>query len=340
MKVGVVYDPIFLEHDTGEHPENARRLKAVVQKLQETGLWDKLVHVAPAPASVEDLLRVHTQKHVDYIHGFPAGGRGRVDADTMVSPRSYEAALYAAGGVKRALEAVMNGDLDSAFALIRPPGHHATRDRAMGFCLFNNIAVSAACALDTFKLSRVLILDFDVHHGNGTQDIFAREPRVSYISVHQSPLYPGSGAVYERGAGNMFNIPLPPFSGDDEYSRICDEIVVPVASRFKPEVILVSAGFDAHWRDQLASMSLTIKGYADIMRRIKMLTNEFCGGRIVMALEGGYDLEALSGGVRAVFDVLLGNTDALDPLGSDPGNDNRPDIDSLLVQLKKAFDLT
>lgn len=339
MTVGVVYGPVFLEHDTGEHPESPLRLRAVVQKLHETGLWDKLVPVSPVRASVRDLLRVHTEKHVDYIRGLSEARGGRVDADTIVSSGSYDAARFAAGGVKRALEGVMNGELVSAFALVRPPGHHATRDGAMGFCLFNNIAVSAACALDTFKLSRVLILDFDVHHGNGTQDIFARERRVTYISVHQSPLYPGSGASCERGAGNMFNIPLPPFSGDEEYSRVYDEIVVPVVSRLKPEIILVSAGFDGHWREQLASMSLTIKGYANIIRRINALAGEFCGGRIVMSLEGGYDLEALSGGIRAVFDVLLGNTDAPDPLGPNPGDGNRPDIAPLLVHLKKAFDL-
>ena len=340
MTVGVVYSPVFLEHDTGEHPESPLRLEAVVQKLQETGLWDNLVHVAPPPASVDDLLRVHTGRHVDYVRCLSEVGGGRVDAETIVSSRSYDVALFAAGGVKRGLEAVVNGDLVSAFALVRPPGHHATRDGAMGFCLFNNIAVAAAYALDTLKIGRVLILDFDVHHGNGTQDIFAREPRVSYISVHQSPLYPGSGAIHERGAGNIFNIPLPPFSGDDEYARVYDEIVVPVASRLKPEIILVSAGFDGHWRESLASMSLTIKGYADIMRRINALAKASCGGRIVIALEGGYDLAALSGGIRAVFDVLLGNADAPDPLGPSRENDNAPDIDPLLMRLKKSFDLT
>jgi acetoin utilization deacetylase AcuC-like enzyme len=210
----------------------------------------------------------------------------------------------------------------------------------MGFCLFNNVAVAAAYALERYKLSRVLILDLDVHHGNGTQDIFEREPRVSYISVHQSPLYPGSGSIDERGIGNMFNVPLPPFSGDDEYSRVYDEIVLPVAARLRPEIILVSAGFDAHWRDQLASMQLSVGGYSAILRRIKTLADEFCNGRIVLSLEGGYDLDALSCGVKAVFDVLLGNVDAPDLPGDSPEKDNHPDIAPLLVQLKQAFGLT
>jgi acetoin utilization deacetylase AcuC-like enzyme len=340
MKVGAVYDPVFLEHDTGEHPENRGRLTAILGKLKETGVWAQLEQIAPEPASAGDLSRVHTQKHIDYIHGLSEAGGGRVDADTVVSRLSYDAALCAAGAVKAALESVIKGEWNSGFALVRPPGHHATRDRAMGFCLFNNIAVAAAYALDAFRLNRILILDFDVHHGNGTQDIFGREPLVSYISVHQSPLYPGSGGIHERGSGNMFNIPLPPFSGDAEYARVYDEIVLPLASRFKPEIILVSAGFDGHWRDQLASMSLTIKGYADIMRRIKALAREFCAGRIVMSLEGGYDLEALSGGVRAVFDVLLGNPGSVDPVGPSLAHGKSADISPLLTELKNVFELT
>lgn len=339
MKVGIVYDPIYLKHDTGDHPESPRRLRAILYKLQETGLWKKLEHIVPKPASDQDLLRVHSEKHVEYIRRLASEGGGRVDADTVVSRHSFDSAVYAAGGVVTALEAVVSGEVNSAFALVRPPGHHSTRDRAMGFCLFNNVAMAAAYALEKYKFNRVLILDFDVHHGNGTQDIFEREPRVSYISVHESPLYPGSGAVCERGVGNIFNVPLPPFSGADEYIRIYDEIVMPVASRFKPEIILVSAGFDAHWRDEIASMRLSISGYSDILRRINALAGEFCKGRVVLSLEGGYDPEALSSGVEAVFDVLLGAPDALDLLGTGPVKDIPPDIEPLLRQLKDAFEL-
>jgi acetoin utilization deacetylase AcuC-like enzyme len=202
------------------------------------------------------------------------------------------------------------------------------------------VAVAAAHALDNYKLQRVLILDFDVHHGNGTQDIFADEPRVNYISVHQSPLYPGSGDVEERGIGNLFNIPLPPGCGDAEYERIYDEIVSPLGRRFRPQLILVSAGFDAHWAESLASMCLSISGYAQITRRIKALAEECCGGRLVFSLEGSYNLAPLAGCVKAVFDVLLENPDIEDRLGACPSVGKSPDIAPLLVKLKESFDLS
>jgi len=304
MKVGVVYDTVYLEHGTGEHPENRQRLEAIVLRLKETGLWEKLVHIVPGPATFEELRRVHSESHIRYVRDLAESGGGQIDADTVVSLHSYEAALYAAGGVESAVDAVMDGEVASAFALVRPPGHHATRDQSLGFCLFNNVAVATAHALDKYKLQRILILDFDVHHGNGTQDIFADEPRINYISVHQSPLYPGSGSMEERGAGNMFNIPLPPGCGDGEYMRVYDGVVVPVARRFKPQLIFVSAGFDAHWSESLASMYLSINSYAQITLRIKALASEYCAGRLVLSLEGGYNPAPLAGCVKAVFDVL------------------------------------
>jgi len=340
VKVGVVYDPVYLGHDPGEHPENRHRLEAIVSRLQETGLWEKLTHIAPRPATMEELRRVHSESHIRYVRELVESGGGQIDADTVVSALSYEAALYAAGGAESAVEAVMGGEVSSAFALVRPPGHHATRKQAMGFCLFNNVAVGAAHAMDKYKLQRVLILDFDVHHGNGTQDIFADEPRVNYISVHQSPLYPGSGSMEERGAGNMFNIPLPPDCGDGEYARVYDEIVILIARRFKPQLILVSAGFDAHWAYELASMCLSINGYAQIARRIKALAGQFCKGRLVFSLEGGYNPAPLAGCVKAVFDVLLGNERIEDRLGFCPSRESPPDIVPLMVRLKESFGLS
>jgi acetoin utilization deacetylase AcuC-like enzyme len=339
VKVGVVYDPVYLGHDTGEHPENRQRLEAIMQRLRETGLWEKLIHINPRPATSPELLRVHSEGHIRYVRELAESGGGQIDADTVVSLHSYEAALYAAGGVESAVDAVMRGEVGSAFALVRPPGHHATRAQAMGFCLFNNVVVGAAHALDNYKLQRVLILDFDVHHGNGTQDIFNKEPCICYISVHQSPLYPGSGGIEERGAGNMFNIPLPPGCGDGEYMRVYDEIVMPVARRFNPELILVSAGFDAHWAYELASMCLSIKGYAQIARRIKTLADECCDGRLVFSLEGGYNPAPLAGCVKAVFDVLLGDDKIEDKLGPCQAGEKSPDINPLLARLKEAFGL-
>jgi acetoin utilization deacetylase AcuC-like enzyme len=340
VKVGVVYDPIYLGHDTGEHPENAQRLEAIVQRLKETGLWEKLIHIVPRPATLKELLRVHSESHIRSVKELAESGGGQIDADTVVSEHSYEAALYAAGGVESAVDAVMGGEVVYAFALVRPPGHHATRSQAMGFCLFNNVAVAAAHALDKYKLQRILILDFDVHHGNGTQDIFSNEPRVCYISVHQSPLYPGSGSMKERGAGNMFNVPIPPGCGDGEYERVYDEIVAPVTRRFKPEFILVSAGFDAHWAESLASMCLSISGYAQITRRIKALAHECCGGKVVFSLEGGYNLAALAGGVKAMLDVLMGNEKIEDKLGVCPPGEKLPDIAPLLARLKESYELS
>jgi acetoin utilization deacetylase AcuC-like enzyme len=340
MKVGVVYDPIYLWHDTGEHPENRQRLKAIVQRLKETGRWEKLIHIVPRPATLKELLRVHSESHIRSVKELAESGGGQIDADTVVSALSYEAALYAAGGVESAVEVVMGGEVDSAFALVRPPGHHATRKQAMGFCLFNNVAVAAAHALDKYKLQRVLILDFDVHHGNGTQYIFRDEPRVCYVSTHQSPLYPGSGALEERGVGNVFNIPLPAGCGDAEYQRVYDEIVAPLACRFNPEFIFVSAGFDAHWADELASMRLSIKGYAQIAGRIKALADELCAGRLVLSLEGGYNPAPLAGCVEAVFDVLLGNEMIEDRLGGCPSREKSPDIAPLLDRLKELFELS
>ena len=340
MSVGLVYDPVYLGHDTGEHPENEQRLEAIVSRLKESGLWEKLVHIAPRQATMEELLRVHSERHILSVRQMAQAGGGQIDADTVGSRHSFKAALYAAGGVESALEAVMSGKATSVFCLVRPPGHHATREQAMGFCLFNNVAVGAAHALDKYDLERVLILDFDVHHGNGTQDIFRNEPRVCYISVHQSPLYPGSGGVEERGAGNMFNIPLPPGCVDDEYERIYDEIVIPLGRRFSPQLVLVSAGFDAHWADSLASMCLSITGYAGITRRIKALADECCGGKVVFSLEGGYNPAAPAGNVKAVLDVLLGNEKIEDKLGACPSGEKRPDITSLLARLKEVFELS
>jgi len=339
MSVGLVYDPIYLGHDTGEHPENKQRLEAIISRLKESGLWERLTHIIPCPATMEELLRVHSKRHILSVRELAVSGGGQIDADTVVSRHSFKAALYAAGGVESAVEVVMSGEASSAFALVRPPGHHATREQAMGFCLFNNVAIGAAHALDKFGLERVLILDFDVHHGNGTQDIFCNEPRVCYVSVHQSPLYPGTGDIGEQGVGNMFNIPLPPGCGDGEYARVYDEIVMPLGRRFNPQLIVVSAGFDAHWAYELASMSLSIKGYAQIVRRIRALAEQLCEGRLVFSLEGGYNLAALAGCVKAVFDVLLENPDIEDRLGACPSVEKSPDIAPLLARLKEVFGL-
>jgi len=286
---------------------------------------------------------VHSPGYISYIESFAQRGGGWLDADTVVSPASYLVACYAAGGTIAAVDAVMTGKVQSAFALVRPPGHHALRWEAMGFCLFNNIAIAAKHAIESHQLERILIADFDVHHGNGTQDAFFDDPHVLYFSTHQSPHYPGTGRIDEIGVGLgegfTVNVPLPAWCGDEEYLRVFDEILAPVARRFGPQLILVSAGYDPHWADQLSMMQLTVTGFGEVVRVLKRLADELCGGRIVFTLEGGYHLEALASSVRATFDVLLGNSEIVDPLGQPPGVRRAPPIDALLQRVKETHRL-
>jgi acetoin utilization deacetylase AcuC-like enzyme len=319
MKAGLVYDPIYLEHDTGDHVENSRRLVDAMSYLKETGIKEKLTCLPPRSASLEEMEMVHAPEYISYVKSKAEKGGGWLDPDTVMSPKSYEAALYAAGGVLAAVEAVMKKEVDNAFALVRPPGHHAIHDRAMGFCIFNNVAIAAKFALSKFNLNRVLIADFDVHHGNGTQDAFYADPKVLYFSTHQYPFYPGTGWVDETGTGEgegtTVNFPMAAGWGDEECLRAFNEVLAPVARRFQPDLILVSAGFDAHWADQLAMMRVTITGFAQMTMILKELAAELCQGRLVFTLEGGYNLRVVASSIKAVFDVLLGNSKVDDPLG-------------------------
>jgi acetoin utilization deacetylase AcuC-like enzyme len=343
MAVGYVYDPIYLKHDTGEHVENGGRLEAIISHLEETGLKKELTLIKPRPASVEELSLVHTKQHISHVQGIAKKGGGWIDADTVISPDSYEVALYAAGGVIVAAEAVMEGKVSSAFALVRPPGHHATRHQAMGFCLFNNIAIATEYALAKYKLERVLIIDFDTHHGNGTQEIFYDRPEVMYISTHEYPLYPGTGSVGETGKGSArgttVNIPLPAGCGDNEYLTVFEQIIAPAARRFKPRLVLVSAGYDTHWADGIALMQVSVSGFGEMARIISGLASELCDGRLVFTLEGGYNLSALAASIKATFDVLLGKSSGDDPLGQSPHGGTAPKIESLIRAIKEIHAL-
>ena len=319
MKAGLVYDPIYLEHDTGDHVENSRRLVTAMSHLRETGVEEKLTRVPARPASMEELEMIHAPEYISYVKGKAEKGGGWLDPDTVVSPKSYEAASYAVGGGLAAVEAVVKGKVDSAFALVRPPGHHAIHDRAMGFCIFNNVAIAAKFALSRFNLKRILIADFDVHHGNGTQDAFYADPAVLYFSTHQYPFYPGTGWLNETGTGKAegttVNFPMVAGWGDEEYLRAFNEVLVPVARRFQPQLILVSAGFDAHWADHLAMMRASITGIARITKVLKELAAELCEGRLVFTLEGGYNVRVVAFSLKAIFDVFFGASDIDDPLG-------------------------
>jgi acetoin utilization deacetylase AcuC-like enzyme len=341
LKTAYVYHPIYLEHNQPSHPENARRLERILNVLEEKGVLERLTLLEPRPATEEELLQVHTARHIESVRQVAERGGGHMDADTYVSPRSFEAAKMAAGGLIRAVEAVLAGDATNAFALIRPPGHHATPSRAMGFCLFNNVAIAARTALAMDGVGRVFLADFDVHHGNGTQDIFADDPDVFYFSTHQYPYYPGTGATHEighgAGEGSVLNVPLPVGVGDRGYTKIFRELVWPLTKRFDPDLILVSAGYDGHWDDPLASMNLSVSGYATLERELIEMADQLCDGRAVFTLEGGYHLNALAYGVLNAFYALLGEDDVVDPLGPSPRSE--PSIDALIEDLKGLHNL-
>ena len=343
MKVGYVYDPIYLRHDTGPHVEVHQRLEAILAHLEKTGLKQKLTHVAPRPATIDEIALVHHRQYIAHIQEMALRGGGWLDVDTLMSADSYDAALYAAGGVITGADRVMTGELNSAFALVRPPGHHATYQQAMGFCLFNNIAIAARYALNRYSLDRIAIIDFDVHHGNGTQEAFYEDPKVSYISTHQHPHYPGTGTIEEtgsgKGKGNTINVPMPIGCGDSEYALVYEQIVKPAVRRFKPQLIMVSAGYDAHWADELSMEQLSVTGFARIMRTIRELAEELCQGRLVLTLEGGYNLRALAESVKATFDALLGSEKIDDTLGPPPYRVAAPNPATLIEAVKKLHDL-
>lgn len=299
--------PACLQHDPGpDHVERPARLRAVLQALDHDH-FAALERVEAPQANREQLLRVHSASHIDEIvNGVPAGGRRALDPDTMMSHGSAEAALHAAGAVIAAVDAVLAGTPRRAFCAVRPPGHHATRDRPMGFCLFNNIAVGAAHALAVHGVKRVAIADFDVHHGNGTQDIFEREPRVLFASSHQSPLYPGSGCENERGVGNICNATMSPDAGSQVFRELWKSVLLPRLHAFKPQLVMISAGFDAHRDDPLADIRLGHEDYAWITEQLVNLAETHADGRLVSSLEGGYDLAALATSASAHVTALLG----------------------------------
>ena len=295
-----------LQHAGGlDHAERPARLRAVLQALDHDR-FAALDRIEAPRASREQLLRVHSAAHVDRILAHAGDSElHALDEDTWIGPGSVEAALRAAGAVAAAVDAVIGGQCEAAFCAVRPPGHHATRDEAMGFCLFNNVAVGAAQAFAVHGLKRVAIADFDVHHGNGTQDIFEREPRVLFLSSHQSPLYPSSGAEDECGVGNIVNGTLSPGAGSLEFRELWTHRLLPRLHAFKPQLVLVSAGFDAHRQDPLADLRLGQEDYAWITDQLQALARRHAGGRIVSTLEGGYDLGALAASVSAHVGALM-----------------------------------
>ena len=284
--------PACLLHDTGpEHPECPARLQVVLEALREHH-GDLDWREAPR-AKLGDLHRVHTHELIDAVMDNHFTGHRMLDPDTVACPDSRTAALRAAGAGIAAVDAVMNGEAETAFCAVRPPGHHATPNTAMGFCLLNNVAVAAAHALERHGLERVAVVDFDVHHGNGTQDIFRGEPRVAYVSSHEAGIYPNSGSPHDRGVGNLRNALLPPGTGGFRFQNVWADELLPWLDDFRPQLLLVSAGFDAHLHDPLADLMLDAGDFAWLTRELRRIARRHAGGRLVSMLEGGYDLEAL-----------------------------------------------
>lgn len=341
MTTAYVYHPLYLEHKQRGHPENPERLQRVMETLRSESMLEQLIALEPTPATADEVELVHSAAYRLHVQEVAARGGGHLDSDTYVNGRSYEAALLAAGGTSTAARAVIEGKVDNAFCLVRPPGHHATPNRGMGFCLFNNIAIAARIAQQQNNLERVMIVDFDVHHGNGTQDAFYEDPTVLYFSTHQYPYYPGTGHWRETGnlagKGTTINVPLSAGVGDDGYAAVFRSLLWPAAERFRPQMILVSAGFDAHWSDPLAFMLLSLTGYARIVQDLCAMAQKLCGGRIVFVLEGGYHLDVLAYSVLNAFRVLLGEDKITDPIGPSPA-DEEP-IGGLIEQLAQYNEL-
>lgn len=310
-KTGLVYHPAYLEHDMGAgHPESPNRLRAILRRLEQSGTAARLVRIEPRKAEDRWITEIH---HADYVDSLgrhaPTSGRVPLDPDTSMSPGSLTAAYLAAGGALAGVDAIMTRQVDHVFCAVRPPGHHAEASRAMGFCLFNNVAIAARYVQKRYKLGRVLIVDWDVHHGNGTQHSFEEDPSVLFFSTHQFPYYPGSGRASEvgRGAGKGFtiNVPMDSGEGDEAYRDIFLKSLVPAADDFRPEFVIISAGFDAHHDDPLAGMALTEEGYAELTRIVTGIAARHAQHRILSSLEGGYNLTALAASVDRHIQALL-----------------------------------
>lgn len=364
MTTALIYDPIFLEHKTPpQHPERPQRAEAAWNMLRDLH-WlerDGLVHLSPRAASTDELAAVHERAYIQEVAEtcrkaaalttpetqkiFPLG------TDTYVSGRSYEVAQYAAGAPLVAIDALLKGEVDNAYCLVRPPGHHAVPEAAMGFCIFNNVAVAARYAIDHYGLERVMIIDYDVHHGNGTQEMFYEDPRVLYFSIHQAPFYPGTGLAEERGEGaglgTTINVPVPAGTGFETYDPVFRQVMAPAADRFQPQLILVSAGYDVHWKDGETDTSLvapgvhlSVAGISKLNQIILDIAKAQCNGRVIYVQEGGYDLQAMASCVATSINQLLGDDAAVDSYGPAPETTYHINTDILISELRRIHQLT
>lgn len=310
MKTGLVYDPAYLNHDTRGHPESGGRVSYTYGILDKAGMLNKLAAVKPRPASIEEIELVHKPEYITRVRDFSNRGGGNLGYDNVGSRGTFDTALLAAGGTLSALDAVMEKEVESAFALVRPPGHHARPGEAMGFCFFNNVAVCARYAAKKYGLGRILVVDWDEHHGNGTEDVFYDDNSVLYFSVHRDGSFPETGLVHlageGKGEGFNINVPLPRRSNDDDYEYVFRQVLQPVANEYKPELVLVSAGMDTHAKDYIGHMNMSGPGYGRLAAVVLEIAGRCCGGASVFVLEGGYHPKALAEGVLAVVNTLAG----------------------------------
>ncbi len=348
MTTAYILHPRHQAHRHANHPERPERVNAIADLFRSSEALPRLLSLTPQPADEEQLLRVHTRSYLDLLAQLTQRGQpGYFGTDTYFTPESYDIARLSAGASLRAVDAVLTGEADNALVAARPPGHHALPDAAMGFCLLANVALAARHAQDVHGVGRILIVDYDVHHGNGTQAIFYADPDVLYISTHQSPFYPGTGAVEETGVGAgrgaTINVPLRAGYGDEAFAQVIEQVVWPAAWRFQPELILVSAGFDAHWADPLGGMTLTLSGYAHFSRELVRMAQALCDDRIIFVLEGGYNLQAVAHGMLNVAYALLDDDTVSDPLGlSDTARQRRrrlSPIAPLLARIREVHGL-
>lgn len=328
-------------HTRAHHPENAQRLAGIKPFLDQYGVLAAMTQLPAQPATLAQVQRVHTTEYIQHVQAISLRGGGHLNPDTYLTAESYDLALLAAGGCLAVVDGVAGGTADNGLALVRPPGHHAGVNKGEGFCLFNNIAIAGRHAQEAHGRERLLIVDFDVHHGNGTQEIFYADDRVLFISLHMlAPyFYPGTGRETEtgrgRGEGTTLNVPFPPGVGDTGYMRAFNELIAPLARQFRPEMILVSAGFDAHWQDPLAAAALSLTGYDRIVRGLLALAGDLCAGQIVFVLEGGYFQDALQFGMMNLAAALTGRNSIHDPLGPCPRPET--DVTKLLSRLQQRY---
>ncbi len=312
-KTGIVKDTRYLQHSAGfAHPESPERLAAIYEMVENPLMDWKFSHIEPREATHKEIETIHSPSYVKFIASTAGQRSVYLDSDTATSPETYEIAKLAVGGVFNAIDSVIKGEVDNAFAFVRPPGHHAEKDTAAGFCVFNNIAIGAMHAILKYDLKKILIVDWDLHHGNGTQHSFYRDPRILYFSTHQYPYYPGTGSLEEfgqgEGEGYTINVPLREGAGDAAFVKIFRKVLQPVALEFKPELVLLSAGFDTHFQDPLGGMRVTPEGFAAMARILLNIAETCCQGRFVAVLEGGYHVVGLTRSVKAVLEEMLDET--------------------------------